>query len=475
MIDFFIKGKAMRGGISTVCRLKCSSANNKYMKNYNKDKESKYLMYFDVTNLYGHSMCQYLPYGGFEWVNDGEILKYMGNIDLMFKNEEIGYILEVDLVYPTELKNKHIELPLAVEHFNGKLTPNLYSKYNYKVHYMNLRFYLENGMILLKIHSMLRFKQKKWLKEYIDTNTEMRKVTKSESDKNFYKLMNNAVYGKTMENVFNHKNFKLVSSSDKKGFKKNRNNVKNLHIINEDLVLMEYNKEIVTFNKPIYIGFTILELSKLHMYNIHYNVIKKKYNSNATLMYMDTDSLIYEICTEDIYDDMTNDKEFSDIFDMSVYPKNFKCYKPENKGKLGTLKDEFANYKAKAGELSLVTDFTCLRSKCYSLKTETINVQENITDSQSLKAKVSEQNKCKGIPKNELKKISYDDFLNININGGVLTINNTSFRSKNHKIYTITSQKDGLSNLDDKRLIDYSKCDSIYTVPWGYDKRSDLE
>lgn len=469
MIDFFIKGKAMRGGISTVSRLKYSVANNRYMKNYDPTKPEKYLMYFDVTNLYGFSMSQKLPYDDFEWVGETEMKIIENDLGYLYKNENVGYILEVDLIYPMELKNKHVELPLAPEHFNGKLSPNLYSKYNYKVYYLNLKFYLENGLILKKIHNVIKFRQKEWLKEYIDTNTYLRKITTNESDKNFYKLMNNAVYGKTMENVFNHKNFKLLTSDNKKIFKKNQRNIKNFHIINDDLVLLELNKEKVVFNKPIYIGFTILELSKLHMYKLHYKMMKEKYGNNSTLMYMDTDSLVYEIVTNDVYEDFANDKDFSSMFDMSVYPKCFKCYNGDNKGKLGTLKDEFAQNKViGSDEMSLITHFTCLRSKCYSLKTEKVDVKNLNTLTES------SQNKCKGIPKNELKKMTYNDFVNININGGVMMIKNTSFRSKNHKIYTITSEKDGLSNYDDKRIIDY-EVSPMYTVPLGYNKKSDID
>ena len=468
MIDFFVKGRTMRGGISTVSRLKHSVANHKYMDSFDSKRESKYIMYFDVTNLYGHSMSQMLPYSNFEWLSDNEILNIKEDIGLMFLNDYIGYILEVDLIYPINLRDVHIELPLAPEHYNGKLSPNLFSKYNYKVHYRNLRFYIENGMILSKIHNILRFRQKPWLREYIDTNTQLRKKTTSESDKNFYKLMNNSVYGKTMENVFNHKNFKLVTGKDTKVLKKSQRNLKNIHIINEDLVLLELNKEKVTFNKPIYIGFTILELSKLHMYDLHYNIIKKKYSNNATLMYMDTDSLVYEIKTDDVYEDFRRDSDLSQCFDMSVYPKGFKCYQDGNKGKLGTLKDEFAQFKADSSELAFITDFTCLRAKCYSLKTAKVNIESLKNGFQKF-----EQNKCKGVPKNELKKISYDDFLNINLNGGVITIKNTTFRSKNHKMYTITLEKDGLSNFDDKRITDLEY--PIYTFPLGYNKQNDLK
>lgn len=450
MIDFFIEKGTMRGGISTVCRKKASTANHKYMENYDRNKASKYIMYFDVTNLYGYTMTGYLPTGKFEWVDELKVKEYEKCLTELYNtiDSETGYILEVDLLYPKELKDKHIELPLAPEHYNGKLTPNLYSKQNYRTRLENLKFYLENGLQLKKIHKILKFEQKKWLKEYIDNNTRMRKETKNENERNFYKLMNNAVYGKTMENVFNRKNYKLYPTTkiDKIIKKTNDSAFKNEYVLTDNLVLLEMEKEEITFDKPIYVGFTILELSKLHMYKLHYEVFKKKYGDRAILMYMDTDSLIYEIRTEDVYDDMNEMKE---NFDMSVFPKTFKHYNELNKGVLGTLKDEFGNIN---NELNFVTDFVCLRSKCYYLKTNSDH----------------ETRKCKGVPKSELDKITGEQFKTCK---EPIEITQTTFKTIKHQIYTIETKKTAISNVDNKRI----NTENVYTVPWGYDKEFDDE
>jgi hypothetical protein len=198
MVDFFIEKGSMRGGISTVSRKKESVAKNKYMKNYDPTKPSTYILYLDVTNLYGHTMTGLLPTGGFEWLGQDKINYYTKNLSKLFATigGEEGYILEVDLIYPCSLKDLHIELPMAPEHFKGKLSPNLHSKYNYRVRIENLEYYVGNGLIVEKIYKILKFKQSPWLKNYIDSNTELRKNSSDESAKNFYKLMVNIIYFK---------------------------------------------------------------------------------------------------------------------------------------------------------------------------------------------------------------------------------------------------------------------------------------
>ena len=453
MIDFFIEKGVMRGGISTVCRKKYSKANNKHLNDYDKTKPSSYIVYFDVTNLYGYTMTGLLPVRDFKWLSNEEIDYYTNNLDELFKtiNTETGIILEVNLIYPTSLKDEHIELPVAPEHMDGKLSPNLYSKYNYRLRVENLKFYLDKGLKLDKINKGIRFYQERWLKKYIDDNTELRKNSTDESAKNFYKLMNNAVYGKTMENVFSRKNFKLISNKNADKLTKLTRDpkFKKEYILTENLTVLEFDKEEIKFDKPIYVGFSILELSKLHMYNLHYNVIKEKFGNNATLMYMDTDSLVYEIFTEDIYEDLNTIPEY---FDMSVYNKDKICFNPTNKGVLGTLKDEFPNNPIK--------EFVCLRSKCYSLKLNNEN----------------EVKKCKGIVKSELKRLDHETFIECNKNGGIIEVNQTTFKTINHDIYTIETKKDGLCRFDTKRIIDARLGDVFtYTIPIGYDKKNDLE
>jgi hypothetical protein len=291
LVEFFLHN-AIRGGISTVCRKKRLVANNEYMGNlYDPSKPKNYILYLDVTNLYGHSMSQPLPEGEFVFLGKEEISFYFENIELLFDfNSEYGYILEVDLDYPAELFDQHVDLPFAPEHYKEKLSPNFYNKKNYKLHYRNLELYLRFGLKLVKIHKLLKFKQSQWLKEFIDFNTEIRKKSSNVLEKDQAKLMNNSVFGKTMENIIGRPNYKLFGKNDIKKVLKHlsKSEYKSEHIISSDLVLLEFEKKTILFDKPIYIGFSILELSKWWLYTLIYDVIKPNF-SNSCISYIDTD------------------------------------------------------------------------------------------------------------------------------------------------------------------------------------------
>ena len=190
--------RGVRGGVSQCCN-RYARANNKYMSDYNPNEESRYLMYYDVNNLYGWAMME-LPYGGFQWVENPENINVLNVAD----DSLIGYILEVDLEYPVELHDPHIDLPLCPEHKSApestqkKFMTTLDSKNEYILHYRNLKQALKYGLKLKRIHRALKFNQRPWLKAYIDLNSNMRKKAKNDFKTNLFKLVNNAVFGKTM-------------------------------------------------------------------------------------------------------------------------------------------------------------------------------------------------------------------------------------------------------------------------------------
>ena len=218
----------MRGGISYIAH-RYAKANNKYMENYNEEEESSYIMYLDASNLYGWAMSKPLPYGNFKWAEP----KYVEE-----KKQGILYIYEVDLEYPDELHNLHNDYPCAAEklcatdemlsHYcrsikdkfkisNGKvrkLIPTLYDKEKYVLHEVNLKLYLSLGLKLKRVHRALQFSEKPWLKEYINFNTEKRKEAKNSFQKDYFKLMNNSVFGKTMENIRKRCNIYLETDRD---------------------------------------------------------------------------------------------------------------------------------------------------------------------------------------------------------------------------------------------------------------------
>ena len=272
-----------------------------------------------------------LPYGEFKCLKNGDEF----DIALIGKKNRIGYILEDDLEYPDELHELHNYYPLAPEKLAvfydilsnyckkvadeyevsvggvKNIIPNLGNKTNYVVHYRNLLLYLSLRMKLTKIHRVLKFKQSDWMKKYIDVNTEKRKNATNDFEKDFFKLIINSVYGKAMENL---------------------------------------RKRILTLNKPIHVRFTVLELSKWLMYDFHYNFIKKHFDTE--LLFTDTDSLTYQIKSEDVYDEFFKHKN---LFDFN----NSKFLDPTNKKVIGKMKDE------KEGKINY--EFVGLKSKLYAL------------------------------------------------------------------------------------------------------------
>lgn len=358
MFQFIEKG--LPGGISYIAN-RYSKANNKYMKEYYENKPSKYIMYLDANNLYGWAMSQYLPTGGFKWMTQ----KQIDNIDLAKCKEDSknGLILEVDLKYPQDLHNFHNDYPLAPEKVKVtdsmlsnyskriadkynistglvyKLIPTLSNKEKYVLHYRNLQLYIDLGLKVSKVHRVLEFNQSPWLKQYIAFNTEKRKNAKNAFEKEFFKLMNNSVFGKTMENIRKRVDVRLVTDEKKLLKLTSKPTYVSCKIFNENLVAVHKIKETITLNRPAYVGMSILDLSKTLMYDFHYKYIKKNYGEKAMLLFTDTDSLTYEIEANDVYRDFWIDK---DKFDNSDYPEGSPYFDKTNKKVIGKFKDEAA-------------------------------------------------------------------------------------------------------------------------------------
>ena len=278
----------------------------------------------------------------------------------------IGYILEVDLKYPDELHVVHNDYLLAPEKLAisydklkipygmlsdyckkiadeyeikvgdvEKLTPNLGNKSNYVLHYRNLQLYLSLGMKLIKIHRVLKFKQSDWMKKYIGFSTKKRANAANSFEKDFFKLMINSVYDKTMENLRKRMNVRLVNNE--KDFLKCTSRPTHIthKIFDKNYAAIHEIKPVLTLYKPIYVGFIALELRKWLMYDFHYNFIKKHFD--AELLFTDTDSLTYEIKSEDVYEEFFKHKH---LFDFSNYPKDSKFFDQANKKVIGKMNDE---------------------------------------------------------------------------------------------------------------------------------------
>ena len=193
-------------------------------------------------------------------------------------------------------------------------------------------------MKLTKIRRVLKFKQLDWLKKYIGFNADKRRNAANSFEERYSKLMVNSVFGKTMKNLQ-----KLINAAEKKinnatDYLKciSRPNFISQKIFSKNFVSLQKIEPVFTLNKPIYVGFSILDLSKLWMHEFHYKYIKNKFD--ARLLFTDTDSLGYEIKTEDLYEDLYLDK---DLFDFSDYPVNSKFFDPSNKKVIGKMNDEF--------------------------------------------------------------------------------------------------------------------------------------
>ncbi|XP_067216994.1 uncharacterized protein [Linepithema humile] len=444
MVLFVERG--IRGGLSQ-CSNRYAAANNKYMPSYDPSKPSSYLMYFDVNNLYGWAMCQPLPYAKFRWVDNVE------NFDVMSvaSDSATGYVLEVDLEYPVNLHDAHSDLPFCPTRDKPpgkrelKLLATLYDKQRYIIHYRNLQQCVLHGLRIAKIHRVLQFAQSPWLRGYIELNTQFRTLASNEFEKNLYKLMNNAVFGKTMENVRNHTDVRLVTQWEGRYGAEAMIAKPNFHsrsVFSENLVAVELRKLEVKFNKPIYVGMCILDISKTCLYEFHYEYMAPLYRDNCKIMYTDTDSLIYFLQCEDAYRDMKRDIS---KFDTSDYSENNVYGIPRaNKKVPGLMKDE--------NNGAIMTEFVGLRAKMYALR---------VTGQKDVK-------KVKGVKKNVVARtIMFDDYTRCLNDEIELTRRQSCIRSKMHEVYTVSESKLALSPYDDKRHV---VSESTDTLPWGHYK-----
>ena len=273
--------EGIRGGICHSVH-RYAKANNKYVDNYDESKESLYIQYLDANNLYGWAMSQKLPINNFKWLKDVSRIneEFIKNYN---ENSSKGYFFEVDVKYPKKLHDSHSDLPFLPKRIKidkcKKLVCDLHNKKKYVVYITSLKQALNHGLKLKKVHRIIEFNQKAWLKSYIDMNTELRKLAKDDFEKDLFKLMNNAVFGKTMENIRKHRNIRIVTTDKKRNKLVSEPNYHTINYISEDLSIIEMNKTKVKMNKPIYLELSILDISKILMYEFWYDYMKPKYGN----------------------------------------------------------------------------------------------------------------------------------------------------------------------------------------------------
>ncbi|KAI8744649.1 hypothetical protein BgiMline_008451 [Biomphalaria glabrata] len=453
-----------RGGVAMVSH-RSSKAHNPSMPHYDlaQPGNNKWIIYLDANNLYGWAMSQPLPLNDFKWLTEEDISTL--DIKNISDYTETGYILEVDLEYPEELHDQHNDFPLAPEKINlteemlssycrdlyekfhfsetmgDKLIPNLKNKEKYVVHYRTLKLYLKLGMKVTKVHRVISFHQEPWLKPYIDFNKAQRQIAQDDVRKDFFKFMNNTVFGKTIENVRKYdKVIEFVFDDDDLAKAKVRPNFQECVAVNGTNII-QFQKHSLYLNKPVSVGFSILDLSKMFIYEVHYCKIKQKYGDKAKLLFTDTDSLCYELETEDVYDDLQEDRELNDLIDFSNYPQDHKLYNERNKSALGKMKNETRDVP--------IQTFIGLKPKMYSLvygereKNTAVGVQRDYTERN---IKSSDYTKCLENKEQQQGTIH-------------------KIESLNHQLRTVKETKVTLTCYDDKR---YISDEGIQSLAYGH-------
>ena len=344
------------------------------------------------------------------------------------------------------LKNTR-ENPSCSSYKSKKLLATLKNKKKYTVHYMNLKFYLEMGLRLKKIHCVISFKQERVLAKYIDYCTEKRASSSSEFQKTRYKLQANAIFGKTCEQVRKHLSCKFVRSAKQTLQSTSDPLFECMKFIDNDFGISFHKLSTVKMDKPFLIGFTILERSKEFMVRSYYEKIKPKFPRNyCSVLFSDTDSLCLKVIVQKFEDPIVKLKE---IMDFSNYPKSHYLHNSNNKNQLGFFKDELKGKKLKA--------FAGIRSKCYSL----------LYDDEMKTC----DNTIKGVKKGCKKKITFKDFTNcIKKMTPEFRVTQYHLRSENHIVNLMKIDKRAFSSFDDK--VFQLNC-NIHSLPYGHYKISE--
>jgi hypothetical protein len=405
----------------------------------------------------------------YRWLSPEEI----GKMDWQQQtdHQERGYILEVDLSYPPELHDAHSNFPLAPETLNitegilrsvslqslaqvtrrepsklthraQKLTASFLPKQHYIIHYRALKLYLELGMKLTAVHKVLSFRQTSFIAKYIKRTAKLRAEVSNSFWKSAIKLMSNAIFGKMLQSARNY--IKVCFCRSKNTLQKRIGSpfFKAFKIYSEGLVAVFLGTEEIEIKQPIAVGLSILEHSKVHMYDMYYNHIVPAVGGfdKLDLLATDTDSFI--LCVKGTREEFF--KNISKIMDFSNFPPTHELYNVARKGELGYFKDEMKG----ATEISAAT---CIRSKCYSLSLK------SIADGKST------HNRCKGTPKLQRNALTFDDYKNVLLCDSSKTTEITRIQARDHIVHTVKQKRLIFSSFDDKR---FYTC-LFHSIPYG--------
>ncbi|XP_042150101.1 uncharacterized protein LOC121838100 [Ixodes scapularis] len=373
--------QVIRGGI-TQCTTRHAVANVPGTDTFNPQHEPSQILDLDVNGLYAATMREALPVSDFEWMTKDEIACL--NIGDVSDDAPTGDILEVDLRYPHHLHETHSDFPLAPvkqsvpynwlsdyqkslidkfempkEESTTKLLLTLHDKKKYVLHYRILKPYIQLGLEVIKIHRVLKFSQRAFLKEFIDFNHQLRQQATNSFQKNLSKLFMNCIYGKTIENARKHGHIKLCVKEDDILKMLQKPNLTQFRALSSQVVIFQFAPKVIKLKQPLYAGFSILEISKIVMYDFFYNQLRRAIPS-ARALYCDTDSFFLHLQGSDVDDELLQLRDA--CLDTSGYPESHKLFSTENKMKLGVLKKRISDYSL-GGFLLLETKAIQLQNK----------------------------------------------------------------------------------------------------------------
>ena len=443
----------IRGGVSFV--------NNRHTTSSSENGE---LLYLDANNLYGYAQSLPVPVGEYNWISQADFLAL--DWSKMSLQQDYGYFVEADLIFPEQIHDKLDNLPLAPQtiplhlsklspysqlvqnelkgakaanqYVSEKLVTGLESKERYVMHYMNLKYYLELGAQLGKIYSVISFRQKNILKKYIQVISQKRAQAKTDFKKRLFKLLANALYGKFIQDVRKYTQVKFAKTPNQLSKYVNNPHFISATNISKNMTMVFLRSQNVVMDRLYGIGFTILEASKLFMYAFWYDVLYKQFGSDLQLSLTDTDSFIFQVKNKTKLDVLS---KIGSVMDFSNFPNDHPLYSSNNKKKPGYFKDEYPVLK--------IDECVAVKSKCYSLKFENT---------------VKTQNVCKGTSSAVSKHFTLKQYKDcIYKSNAKIKSTATMIRAKKNVIRTITLTKLSMSSGDDKRFL---LC-NIHSVPYG--------
>ena len=463
--------KGIRGGFTFV--------NDHYLKvnasdidpaGFDVNRARHEMLYIDANNLYGHALSKRLPKSNFSWLTEQEmesLARTLSSIDL---DSDVGYLLEVDLDYPDKIHRSTICFPLAPEKLKidtsllspfmnnlsqvlydkspktySKLLLTQFSKSNYVVHAKLLQFYIKMGMRIVKIHRGLKFTQDFVFKQYISYNSSKRQQAVNNFEKDFYKLKNNALYGKTVENVRRRICFRICNDAASHLKLASKPSYLKSIVFNQNLTGVHLSKDIATLDKPVFIGQAVLDLAKLEMYELYYIHLARyesEFNCSIRLVGGDTDSFFLSVSNCNVYQQLLPAMLRDDLLDSSNYPSTHPLASDRNKAKLGCVKDE-------SGGCSYL-EWVLLKPKCYSMKC--------VEDAKNTK-------RAKGVRQATVRReITHNDYVEVYQSQSLLGSNQVRFASSLHHMHTLRYNKVALSCYEDKRYWIREN----FSVPYGF-------